>query len=84
KIHALFNDALQKKITQYQILKEKLAVLSPLNTLERGYSLCLKEKKPLHDQKDVKIGEEVQVQLEKGHLLCRVLDGKEGIIYDEK
>ncbi|MBQ1252129.1 MAG: exodeoxyribonuclease VII large subunit [Firmicutes bacterium] len=68
---------------QYDLLKEKLAVLSPLNTLERGYSICLKDKKPLRSSRDVAEGDLVTVQLHEGVLHCKVNETEEGTCYDQ-
>lgn len=87
----LLRQQLYKSVTEnmehsknrYLLLKEKLAVLSPLNTLERGYSICLKDKKPLKTSQDVSEGDLVTVQLHKGVLRCRVNEAEEGTCYDQ-
>lgn len=77
-----FFDGFEHAKNNYNLLKEKLAVLSPLNTLERGYSICLKEQRSLRSVEGVKPGEKVTVQLHEGHLYCRVEDIKEGTCYE--
>lgn len=83
RLRSAFGENYSKKNNEYQMLKEKLAVLSPLNTLERGYSICLKEGKTLRASKAVAVGDEVTVQLNKGHIICQVTEGKEGSVYDK-
>ena len=78
---AFFEDY-EKAKNSYQLLKEKLAVLSPLNTLERGYSICLKDQKSLRSAAEVKPDEEVCVQLHQGVLTCIVKETGEGTFYD--
>ena len=80
---AFFEDY-EKAKSNYQLLKEKLAVLSPLNTLERGYSICLKDKKPLRSAAGVKPDEEVCAQLHQGVLTCTVKETGEGTFYDKE
>ncbi len=83
RLRAVFSEYYQKKQSDYQILKEKLAVLSPLNTLERGYSICLKEGKTLRHSKAVVPGDKVTVQLNQGHLICQVTEEREGSVYEK-
>ncbi|MDO4541301.1 MAG: exodeoxyribonuclease VII large subunit [Bacillota bacterium] len=83
RLRSGFGEKYRQKVNEYQVLKEKLAVLSPLNTLERGYSICLKDGKPLRDSAQAVIGDKVAVQLKKGHIICRVTEGKEGSVYDQ-
>ena len=78
---AFFEDY-EKAKNSYQLLKEKLAVLSPLNTLERGYSICLKDQKPLRSAAEVQPNEDVCVQLHHGVLHCTVKETGEGTFYD--
>ncbi len=57
-------------------LATKLDGLSPLATLMRGFSIATRAKDHviLHDAKQVKRGEKIQVQLMKGSLECTVDD----------
>ena len=80
---AFFED-FEKAKSSYQLLKEKLAVLSPLNTLERGYSICLKDQKPLRSAAEIQPNEDVCVQLHQGVLHCTVKETGEGAFYERK
>ena len=84
RLDKAFFEEYEKAKSNYQLLKEKLAVLSPLNTLERGYSICLKDKKPLRSAAGVKPDEEVCVQLHQGVLTCTVKETGEGTFYDKE
>ncbi|MGM9567742.1 MAG: exodeoxyribonuclease VII large subunit [Clostridia bacterium] len=84
RLDKAFYEDYEKAKNNYQLLKEKLAVLSPLNTLERGYSICLKNKKPLRSAAGVKLDEEVCVQLHQGVLTCTVKETGEGTFYDKE
>lgn len=84
RLNKAFFEDFEKAKNSYRLLKEKLAVLSPLNTLERGYSICLKDKKPLRGADEVQRGEEVCVQLHRGVLYCTVKETGEGTCYDQE
>lgn len=54
-------------------LAQRLNALSPLATLERGYSISRKtDGEVLTSAKQVSIGDRVEIQLADGHLACRV------------
>ncbi len=77
RLNQAFTENYEQRKNDYQLLKEKIAVLSPLNTLERGYSICLKEGRSLRDSSDVALGDEVDVRLHRGTLCCQVREIKE-------
>ncbi len=54
-----------------------LDACSPLKILERGYSVALKEGKPVHDIKELEINDPVKVVLEKGSFDALVLSKEE-------
>lgn len=55
----------------------KLETLSPLKTLSRGYAICQDQKgQVIKDAKDLETGEQVEVRLQVGRLLCKV-EGRE-------
>lgn len=72
-----FFENYEKSKNNYRLLKEKLAVLSPLNTLARGYSICLKDQKPLRSYEEAAVGDDVVVRLNSGILNCTVNETKE-------
>ena len=54
-------------------LAQRLNALSPLATLERGYSISRKtDGEVLSSTEQVSIGDRVEIQLADGHLTCRV------------
>ena len=77
RLHKTFSEDYERTKHNYLLLREKLSVLSPLNTLERGYSICLKEQKALKNAADAAVGDNVTVKLHKGSLCCRVDEIKE-------
>lgn len=78
RLDKTFFENYEKSKNSYLLLKEKLSVLSPLNTLERGYSICMKDQKPLRSYEEAKAGDSVTVQLNNGLLDCTVDKTKEG------
>ena len=68
---------LNGKRRSWQIAAARLDTLSPLATLARGYSICKDSSgKTVTDAAQVGVGEEVQLQLSRGQLACRVLKGE--------
>ena len=56
-------------------LAQRLNALSPLATLQRGYSISRKtDGQVLTSAEQVSIGDRVEIQLADGHLACRVED----------
>ena len=56
-------------------LAQHLNALSPLATLKRGYSITRKaDGEVLTDAEQVSVGDKIEVQLSRGHLVCYVED----------
>lgn len=68
------NRQIERKENEYRMISEKLNLLSPLNTLSRGYSICWKqpENTILRDVDDIKANDKVKVRLHKGEFISRV------------
>ncbi|MBU0895551.1 MAG: exodeoxyribonuclease VII large subunit [Candidatus Omnitrophica bacterium] len=58
----------------YNLLDQKLAVLSPLSILSRGYSVSsrLPEKKIIKDTGDIKVGDRIETRLGKGTFISKI------------
>ena len=52
---------------------DKLNVLNPLLTLKRGYTLTKMEGKVVSSAKDVKAGDELEVEFDDGTVNTRVI-----------
>ena len=78
RLDNVFQEQFTRRKNDYRLLTEKLAVLSPLQTLERGYSIaCGKDGRPLRDAAAVDCGDALELRLAHGSLQCRVEDKKE-------
>ena len=55
-----------------QLIIEKLKLLNPLNTLNRGYSIVYSNDKVIKDVKD--LGEEVSIKLYHGTFKAKVIE----------
>lgn len=69
--------ALKEKQLKFQHHLSKLSALSPLNVMQRGYSLTMKDGKIVHSISNVKVDDLIQIQLKDGQLDCRVLGMEE-------
>ncbi len=63
-----------------ELAEGRLAAVSPLATLSRGYALARSEKGNLVTRaEDVATDDVIEIILSEGRLICRVLEKKEGI-----
>ena len=59
--------------SELHTLAQRLNALSPLATLQRGYSISRKtDGKVLTSAEQVSIGDRIEIQLSDGHLACRI------------
>lgn len=67
---------INERKSSFKNLSEKLNTLSPLAILSRGYSVCymIPEKTIVRSSDDVKIGQQVDILLFKGDIVCKVLE----------
>jgi exodeoxyribonuclease VII large subunit len=65
---------LSNRQSRFAVACKSLDTISPLATLERGYSIVTRARDNtiLHKATDIKTGEQVKAQLGKGQLLCSV------------
>lgn len=74
--------AMQKQLTQYKAnlgqQVRTLAAVSPLNTLERGYSIAtlVDSGRVLHRADEAKPNQHINVRLGKGQLVCEIKEVK--------
>lgn len=58
---------------KYLLQLSKLEILNPLNTLKRGYTLAKSEGKVISSSKDLKSGDELEVEFEDGNVYTKVI-----------
>lgn len=63
---------LDKKTTMLNHTINSLKVLNPLNTLNRGYAIIKKEEKVISSIKNIKIDDEIIINLKDGYLTSKV------------
>lgn len=64
---------INKQKENYLLQISKLDVLNPLNTLKRGYTLAKSNGKVISSSKDVKSGDELEVEFDDGNVNTRVI-----------
>ena len=64
---------LDKKSNRYLQILSKLETLSPLLTLQRGYTISKVSNKVVSSKKDVKKGDQLEVEFQDGTVLTEVL-----------
>ncbi|WOD06324.1 exodeoxyribonuclease VII large subunit [Marinomonas sp. GJ51-6] len=74
--HALRNN-LTNKQTAFARIIDKLNLVSPLNTLSRGYAIASKDKQVIRSIEEVEKGDALTVRVQDGEILCEVSEGRE-------
>ncbi|MGQ9470966.1 MAG: exodeoxyribonuclease VII large subunit [Candidatus Aminicenantales bacterium] len=75
KIHTKIRQSLQERKALWEKLGSKLHVLSPLNILERGYTLCWSDGDHLiQSVEEIREKDKVVVSFWKGEFKCRVTE----------
>ena len=77
RLNTFIKVVLDKKTIKYDHIVEKLEVLNPLNTLKRGYSVTKKNDKVVSSIKDVKVNDEIRVDIKDGYLISNIKEVKE-------
>jgi len=66
------NNALTSKQTSFARLIDKLNLVSPLNTLSRGYAIASKDKQVIRSVNEVEKGDAIKVRVQDGEINCTV------------
>ena len=64
---------IDKQKEQYLLQFSKLEILNPLNTLKRGYTLAKSEGKVISSSKNLKSGDELEVEFKDGNVNTKVI-----------
>lgn len=78
RLHQQMSRLLEQKQSHCQQQMRTLTAVSPLQTLERGYSITTQKqnKKVIYDASDVAVDDEISVTLQKGSLNCQIREIK--------
>ncbi|MGI6554048.1 MAG: exodeoxyribonuclease VII large subunit [Bacillota bacterium] len=72
RLSSAVNMVLTSSKSRFEAAAGKLDALSPLRILARGYAICRKNNEIIGDAKLVEVGDDVEVVLRKGSLICQV------------
>ena len=67
-------NTLSNKQTAFARTVEKLNLVSPLNTLSRGYAIASKDKQVIRSVKEVEKGDSMNIRVQDGEIHCVVAD----------
>ena len=72
-LNASIDTIIKRNVSKLDLVKAKIEYLSPLNILNKGYSITLdKYNKPIKDSSHVKIGDTIRTLLKNGELISNV------------
>ncbi|MEL0614859.1 exodeoxyribonuclease VII large subunit [Marinomonas arenicola] len=66
------NNTLTSKQTSFARLIDKLNLVSPLNTLSRGYAIASKDKQVIRSVNEIEKGDSIKVRVQDGEINCTV------------
>ena len=72
KISMAADAAVKKETVRLSNLSDMVGVLSPSNTLRRGYSITRVDGKAVSDASNLKPGQTIETQLDKGKIISVV------------
>ncbi len=72
-LNASIDTIIKRNVSKLDLVKAKIEYLSPLNILNKGYSITLdRYNKPIKDSSHVKIGDTIRTLLKNGELISNV------------
>ena len=76
RLHHMMIGVTRAKRVYFRLQIRTLSAVSPLNTLERGYSITTDTETGaiIHHSEFVEVGQSVKVQLQQGQLNCKVVE----------
>lgn len=72
RLHNNINSTLQKNKNQLQLLSTSLNIISPLSTLDRGYTLTSREASLIHSSQDLEIGDTIKTHFANGTATSKI------------
>lgn len=83
QLKSVYSGATASKQKQLALLSGRLDALSPLKVLARGYSIAMKDNKPISSVSQAEKGDTIELRLSDGSLSCTV-EGAGGKDNEEK
>lgn len=80
KIYRSLNELILSKSKKLELNIQKLNLLSPLNLLARGYSVCFKEQTIVKSAKDIKLNDKLNIKFSDGQVKAKIIED----IYEKK
>jgi exodeoxyribonuclease VII large subunit len=72
KIQKRLENQISENETKINLLTNKIIILNPLNTVERGYSIIKLKEKVISSVKDIKINDNIEIELKDGFIESEV------------
>ncbi|WCN07716.1 exodeoxyribonuclease VII large subunit [Marinomonas mediterranea] len=72
RLNRALKSTMTSKATTFTRLVEQLNLVSPLNTLARGYAIATQDKKVIRSKDDVSVGSTLNIKVEDGSFDCQV------------
>lgn len=80
KIYKKLNELILSKSKKLELNIQKLNLLSPLNLLARGYSVCFNEKTIVKSAKNIKVDDKLSIKFSDGQVKAKIIED----IYEKK
>ncbi|MDD5020807.1 MAG: exodeoxyribonuclease VII large subunit [Endomicrobiaceae bacterium] len=80
KIYKNLNELILSKSKKLELNIQKLNLLSPLNLLARGYSVCFNEKGIVKNAKNIKADDKLSIKFSDGQVKAKIIED----IYEKK
>ena len=77
RLNTFIKVVLDKKTIKSDHIVDKLEVVNPMNTLKIGYSVTKKDNKVISSIKDIKVNDEIRVDIKDGYLISNIKEVKE-------
>ncbi len=78
KLDSSYKYLLQKKISNFINISEKLELVNPLSILKKGFTVVKKADRIVKSVDEINIAEQIDVTMSDGTLKCEVLDKTKG------
>lgn len=74
RLNSAVKFVVEKKYSDYEVLKEKLRLLSPFEMLKKGYVPVFSGDKKVRSVDDLQLESSIRLEFENGKAICNVID----------